>query len=94
MFIECDDSDGLTGFYYSHDGYWTGGNEIQGSKTKVECANTCMHDCFGFHTYGTAHGTASTGSCYHYSNRAILVSANMKSFSNTKAYVKCSGRYE
>ena len=90
LFIECANSDGLTGFYYSHDGYWSIGYESQGSKTKVECADTCIHDCFGINTYATT----STGACYHYKDRDNLVTANMKFRSYTKAYVKCSGRNE
>ena len=88
MFIECDDSDGLTGFYYSHDGYWNRGYEHQGSITKKECANTCLQDCFGIIT------DASNNACYHYSDRANLVSANVRNSSTFKAYVKCSGRDE
>ena len=90
LFIECANSDGLMGFYYSHDGFWAKGYTYQGSKTKVECANTCMHDCVGINTYATT----STGNCYHYSKRDKLVSADIKINSGTKAYVKCLGRNE
>ena len=76
----------MTGFYYGHDGYWGTGYEYQGYKTKLECANTCMHDCFGIVTL------ASTGACYHYSDRADLVSANVKLDPYFKAYRKCSGK--
>ena len=44
-----------------------------------------MHDCFGIVTL------ASTGACYHYSDRADLVSANAK-LDPHWAYVKCSGK--
>ena len=84
LFIECANSDGLTGFYYSHDGYWSRGYEYQGSKTKVECADTCIHDCVGFNMVLYR----SIGLCYHYKNRDDLVSANMR-VSRAKAYVKC-----
>ena len=83
--MECTNSDGLTGFYYSHDGYWDPGFEFQGSISKLECANTCMHDCFGL-------AFMSTGACYHYSYRADLVVANVKLDPRLKAYVKCSGK--
>jgi len=81
---ECANSDGLTGFYYSHDGYWSKGFEYQGYKTKVECADTCIHDCVGFNMVLYR----SIGLCYHYKNRDDLVSANMR-VSRAKAYVKC-----
>ena len=50
-----------------------------------------MHDCFGI---VVQRDTTSTGTCYHYKDRANLATANMKFRSTTKAYVKCSGRYE
>ena len=86
MFLGCDDSDGLKGFYYSHDGYWSGdGSTFEGLKTKIECANTCMKDCFAFSTFATT----STGTCYHQSNRADLF-ADKISHSTAKSYIKCS----
>ena len=94
MFIECSNSDGLTGFDYSHDGYWSIGHELQGSKTKVECADTCIHDCFGIHTYDITSTNSLHKTCYHYKDRANLVKPNMIFDSNAKAYVKCSGRNE
>ena len=90
LFIECANSDGLTGFYYSHDGYWSKGYEYQGYKTKVECAETCINDCVGFHSSAA---NTSTGICYHYKDRVNLVSANMGA-SAAKAYVRCLGRNE
>ena len=47
-----------------------------------------MHDCFGIVTL------ASTGACYHYSDRADLVSANVKRNPDFKAYVKFLGKKE
>merc|ERR1711936_1187032 len=49
----CQNSDGLKGFYHTHDGYWTEGHTLQGSKTKMECANTCTQNCVAFNTYAT-----------------------------------------
>merc|ERR1711997_888812 len=49
----CPNSDGLTGFYHTHDGYWTKDHTLQGSKTKMECANTCTQNCVAFNTYAT-----------------------------------------
>ena len=79
----------MTGFYYGHDGYWGTGYEYQGYKTKLECANTCMHDCFGITTFGL-----TTGSCYHYNERSNLTSANEEINSYSKSYLKCPGKNE
>ena len=89
LFIACADSDGFKGFYYSHDGYWTGG-VWKGIKTIIECQNTCLQDCVAFATSATS----SAGRCYHYRNRADIVSAKESSSSSYKAYIKCSGRNE
>ena len=88
LFIECANSDGLTGFYYSHDGFWIKGIEHQGYKTKVECADTCIHDCVGF--------VSAAGICYHYKDRDDLVSVNIRhtAYAAYAAYVKCLGRNE
>ena len=87
----CENSDGLTGFYYSHDGYWflPGGSTNEGDMTKVECANTCIKraSCVAINTYATA----STGRCYHYSNRADFFSSSEWIDPSTKAYIKCLG---
>ena len=91
LFVACENSDGLMGFYYSHDGYWRTGSTSEGRKTLMECANTCRGygGCVAFNTYATA---VSTGSCYHYNNRADLVSSNAETNAyTTKAYIKCLG---
>ena len=90
LFIECANSDGLKGFYYSHDGIWSTGYEAQGSKTKLECANTCMHDCFGIDTWAFT----TTGQCYHYKDRSDLIVENEVIYSISKAYLKCPGKNE
>ena len=90
LIIVCEDSDGLTGFYFSHVGQWTGPRKNMGSKTKTECANTCNLGCVAIHTLATN----STGSCYHYNIRGNLVSANEEIHPEAKAYIKCSGRNE
>merc|ERR1711936_544952 len=86
--IGCQNSDGLKGFYHTHDGYWTEGNTIQGSKTMMECANSCTQNCVAFTTYATS---SKKGDCYHYTNRSVLVTANERRWNGTKAYVKCLG---
>ena len=94
LFVACENSDGLMGFYYSHDGYWVAGPHVkfneEGSQTERECANTCMGkgSCVAISTYVTA---ASTGGCLHYSNRADLIRSNERTDGSSKAYIKCLG---
>ena len=93
LFTACADSDGLKGFYYSHDGFWAksvmpgSGYEYKGHKTKMECANSCLQNCVAI----TTSDTSSNGYCYHYSNNARLVIDNQHIVSKYKAYIKCSG---
>ena len=86
LFAACQNSDDLPGFYYSHDGYWLGDRLYQASKTKIECAYTCMENCVAISAYAITY----TKGCYHYSNRADLVSSNERK-SYAKAYIKCLG---
>ena len=88
LFVACENSDGLMGFYYSHDGYWNGVYTSEGDKTKMDCANTCMGSCVAIHT--TAKTSSGYGYCHHYSNRADLASSN-EAKGSAKAYVKCLG---
>ena len=88
LFVGCEDSDGLTGFHYSHDGYWAVGYMYSGKKTLIECASTCMQDCFGICAYEPFNYDRVY--CYHYSNVVELVSANVRPNSGYKAYIKCS----
>ena len=85
LILGCQNSDGFAGFHYSHDGYWTKGGTFKGSKTKMECANTCTQSCVAINTYATS----SNGLCYHYSNRAVLITSNERKNSGSKAYIKC-----
>ena len=89
-FLACQNSDGFMGFYYSHDGDWNDGyQKFVGYKTKMQCANTCMErkSCVAITTFATA----STGGCFHLSNRADLVSSNEETTTSSKAYIKCLG---
>ena len=94
LFVACENSDGLMGFYYSHNGEWNGEGTHEGYKTKIECAKTCMgkRRCAAITTYATA---ASDDTCIHYSNRADLVSSNEVTDDDDvgKAYIKCLGTY-
>ena len=89
LFVACENSDGLMGFYYSHDGYWYGDGTEVGDKTKMQCANTCMGkgSCVAITTFANA---TSVDICLHYSNRADLVSSN-EGNAYGKAYIKCLG---
>ena len=85
----------MTGFHYSHDGYWERGYIYSGYKTLIECASTCMQDCFGIFAYVEYVGMFGNYDgpvyCYHYSNVVDLVSANVRlKDSRYKAYIKCS----
>ena len=83
LFIECENSDGFTGFDHSHDGYWSNIANV-GPKSKEQCANTCTQECWAFTTY-------TTRQCYHL-NRAQLDSAILQIATNGgKSYVKCPG---
>merc|ERR1711936_385695 len=86
--IGCQNSDGLRGFYHTHDGYWTEGHTLQGKKTTMECANSCTQNCVAINTYATS---SKKGDCYHYTNRTGLVTANERQWAGTKAYLKCLG---
>ena len=78
-------SDGLIGFVYSHDGYWSEGyKQHEEAKTTIECAETCLEDCVAFN--GNDNGV-----CFHYSERSNLVDSNKKEQYGNKAYVKCQG---
>merc|ERR1711936_862782 len=83
----CPNSDGLRGFYKTHDGYWTKGHTFEGTKTKMECVNTCTQNCVAITTY-------DDGDCYHYRNRASLINANERQWDGSKAYIKCLGTAE
>ena len=87
LFVGCENSDGLMGFYYSHDGYWNDGKIYQGSKTKIECANTCLDGCIAI----SSSDKPDSAPCYHYSNRSDLVSRNEDITYLSKAYIKCLG---
>merc|ERR1711874_150417 len=73
----CPNSDGLTGFYYTHDGYWTKDHTFEGTKTKMECVNSCTQNCVAINTY-------DDGDCYHYRNRASLINANERQWDGSK----------
>ena len=88
LFVACENSDGLMGFYYSHDGEWNDKTYV-GYKTKMQCANTCMErkSCVAITWFFRPYA----GGCFHFSNRADLVSSNEVINLSAKAYIKCLG---
>ena len=93
LFIACQNSDGLTGFYYSHHGFWASGYTWKGWKTKAECARTCTQSCIAINTYAIT-WSRYKASCFHYRNRADTVPPKKRISSWTKAYIRCLGRNE
>ena len=93
LFIACPNSDGLTGFYYSHHGFWASGYTWKGWKTKAECARTCTQSCIAINTYAIT-WSRYKASCFHYRNRADTVPLKKRISSWTKAYIRCLGRNE
>ena len=87
--LVCMNSDELTGFDLSHNGYWSHGRTSKGSKNVKECALSCLQDCVAFETSAT-----SAHSCFHYQNRNDTINANARYDSAIKAYIKCAGRFE
>ena len=88
----------MTGFKYSHAGYWKwNGSWIGnctpcyiGKKTSLECANDCIKDKGCFAIDMDANATASIEErCFHYNNNTVLVSANEIKDDRYKAYIKC-----
>ena len=92
LFVACENSDGLMGFYYSHDGFWHveffGDSRLHSSHmTKMECANACMgkEGCVAISTYAAA----SNGQCWHYFHRGDLIRSREEFDVSSKAYIKC-----
>ena len=88
LLLVCMNSDELTGFDLSHNGYWSHGRTYQGPKSAMECALSCLQDCVAFETTAT-----SAHNCFHYKNRNDVINANARYDSAIKAYIKCAGRF-
>ena len=87
LIIGCANSDGLIGFGYSHDGYWNDNYKAKGSRTLLECADTCLQDCVAI-IFAIIF---DDNFCLHYSYKADISSANVEFSSDYKAYIKCPG---
>ena len=86
--IGCSHSEGLTDFYWSHDGYWFCEYiNIGFTSTARVCAKACYTDptCVAinyYHAYRT---------CYHYHDSNCLAVDKQMANSNSQAYIKCTG---
>ena len=83
LVLECKDSDGLTGFNYSHDGYWKTGYHFFEETTPLECANACMEECVAIDS------RVGGGACFHYKNKEDITDANKVLHDGIRAYIKC-----
>ena len=87
--LECKNSDGLTGFNYSHVGWWNADNMWFGKVTPLECANACMQGCVAINTYDNSVNIKQL--CYHYTNKEDTTDANKMLVDEYPwlAYIKC-----
>ena len=89
--LECQDTDGMFRFYFSHNGNWLeGGRNIYAEEmTKVLCWEKCAEnsECVAFAWYYKW----EWGKCTHYYEKTELLSGNQKYENHTKAFIKCSG---
>ena len=96
MLPECNNTDGVSGFYFSHNGKWLYG-KFKGWITKDDCEVSCGNDCIAFAgaaNYLYQYYWPSTGKeeCYHYYDKNQLVNGNKQyHVKHTKSYVRCSG---
>ena len=84
IFLDCYDSDGLTGYGFSHEGFWSGGYELKRAYDAYECADLCDKDneCIAFsYRYG------DNKQCIGYKSLGLV--AELPGIS--RAYVKCVG---
>ena len=88
MALDCYHSDGITGYSFSHEGYWTGGYVLNQHKDNAnECADECDNakNCIAFYY---RHGDNKQCVGYH-----SLGSETMQP-GLSRAYVKCGGMYK
>ena len=91
--LECEESDGMFEFYFSHDGNWLeGGRNINAEEmTKFVCWERCAEnsECVAFAWYFNKY--QEWGRCTHYYEKTELLSGNQNNESSSKAFIKCSG---
>ena len=97
IFVVCPNSDGLSKFAWSHNGFWKPGGSLMGHKnTALKCAEPCLEDpkCVAINYH---HSGDSPQACYHYHDRTTLKYPNQMETkftkSHMKAYIKCRGSY-
>ena len=80
----CANSDGITGYTFSHKGLWKGGVDAGRSPSAKACAAVCSADpkCVAFHYY-----SAGTTGCFKYfkGHGAAVNNNNLDT-----AYTRCS----
>ena len=86
MFIlACQNSDGLTQFTWSHEGYWQSDMAGHAKKDTIfECAETCLEDdeCVAISYY------PGSQECHYWND---IDGSNTIKRSEFKAYIRCSG---
>ena len=93
VFIDCDHTPRLKGFYHSHDGSWNDAWTWNGIENMsiFECANSCLQDCVAFFWGCFRYSPIPAHFCFHYSNRSDIVDANKEFDWKYKAYIKYPG---
>jgi len=84
----CSNSDGVSGYNFSHKGLWVPGYRLVGTSfTKRSCSEECTHltGCVAFS--GSFKEDGGNGACYTYTATAGSVPA-----ASDRAYKKCLGR--
>ena len=92
--IACLNSDGLSNFEFSHDGFWHGQMPDMsrvGKRNRVsKCAEDCNKDktCVAINYY---HSGNLEKECYHYHKSSLIKISNKKEKMGSKAYIRCQG---
>ena len=87
---ECNNTDGVFGFYFSHNGKWLYG-KFKGWITKDDCEVSCGNDCIAFSGSDNMVNPYKE-ECYHYYDKNQLVNGNKQyNVKRRKSYVRCSG---
>ena len=85
--LGCLHSDGLTGYSFSHAGYWSGSYTLGFTDTASKCAAACdrVDNCNAFmYRYGDN----------KYCGGFHRLDAQLEEDANAKIYTKCNGKYK
>ena len=79
-------ADGLTGYDFSHEGFWSGGISTGTTDDAKKCADECdkFNQCIAFSYQSDDKG------CF----LSYTPGANTLKMGNSRAYLKCTGMYE